>query len=589
MLYMAMSRARNRTKQWTTRPQCSNVSIRPEGLAPTSKTPSSVSQPKTSLSKFSPQCAALSSLDRARPTGLTEEETQSAYQSNENIRKLRNDRVQATVRCQESHGSAERSKGSEEYTTYSEACNRLQGLRRRAAIDALKAKQDQYDDSTDDVDNQINNLPERQPDNIAENVVVHPLRKQVNTIMFTAELPKAGSQEDIDRRIRAITALLELCALEHAPDGPRSACGETLVPADDDEESEFLNDEEDESEDESEDETEASGKRGQQTFDTALGVKDEDCLTVDGNVADVPTAKPVVSGQYLGRVKENQQTVDYTSRTSNAASELETKAGDLTSLAGRVCENPSCASRTSVRWTPTTDGLLCNACRQYRTKNRGRLRPASSLRAPGLRRLPSLRTASLRSPKPQRCCVNILCGSSSASATSPGHQAIFGWLCDPCGEYFRKRGCLPPRPLGTAKSSRRRDLCHVDVDAVSDPDNSPPANIAAPAYLHLNINGSLLGQPATASMLLSEPTPPLTPCTSSIASSATSLSSSWLDASMPEMEKRRTDWPFIETLSSTMQNAGLQRTMFDIEPELGYSPTFSECDEGNMDFEWCLR
>lgn len=141
---------------------------------------------------FSSMCR---SLDRARPTGLTEEEIQSVHLSNENIRRLLNDRVQATVRCQEVHGSVERSKCSEEYTTYSEACNRLQCLKRRAAIGALKTKQDQYDDSTDDVDNQIDNLPEPQPDNIAENVVVHPLRKQVNNIMFTAKLPKADSQE----------------------------------------------------------------------------------------------------------------------------------------------------------------------------------------------------------------------------------------------------------------------------------------------------------------------------------------------------------------------------------------------------------
>lgn len=68
------------------------------------------------------------SLDRARPTRLTEDELQQAFKSNEMVGQLHEARVQATACCQKMFGSVERSKESAEYATHLKACRDLQGL-----------------------------------------------------------------------------------------------------------------------------------------------------------------------------------------------------------------------------------------------------------------------------------------------------------------------------------------------------------------------------------------------------------------------------------------------------------------------------
>lgn len=156
--------------------------------------------------------------------------------------------------------------------------------------------------------------------------------------------------------------------------------------------------------------------------------------------------------------------------------------------------------------------------------------------------------------------------------------------------WLALRGCQPPRPLRNAKPRRRRNEHHVGVvDAKLDLDNSPSVDLMAPAYLRLKVNGSLLGRCPTASMLPCEPTPPLTPCMSSLSSRATSQSLSWVDAPMSKMEGRTTDWPFIETLSSTKQTAvrAFQQPWVDpgLDQSPGQSPVFSDFDEDCMDFE----
>jgi hypothetical protein len=115
--------------------------------------------------------------------------------------------------------------------------------------------------------------------------------------------------------------------------------------------------------------------------------------------------------------------------------------------------------------------------------------------------------------------------------------------------------------------------------------NGPSANLIALAYSHLRVNSSLLGQRATASMLSSELTPPLTP-TSSIFSSTSNQSLSRLDVAMPGIEVRSTDGSFTEPLSLTEQtvNGNLQRPLFD--PDLDESPLFSDFNEDYMEFEW---
>jgi hypothetical protein len=493
------------------------------------------------------------SQDRARPTRLTEEEVQQAFKSSETIQELHKQRLQATARCQNFFGSVTRSKGSPDQKAHLRVSRDLQRAKRQTAANALKVKQQQYDESTDDVDNQINNIPDKQPDHATNGIEAHPLRKRLGTILFAPKLPQAGTREDIDRRILAMNDLLALCALENAPDAPGDISGESWVSADDDEEWDgFSSDGED--------------------------AKEQHAVS---RVLDITTtgAAVMVNTHRADRVKEAKKFDDHMDQCPDAASGTETKVGELATLPGPVCENPSCASTASISWTKTPDGVLCNACRQYRTKRQGRLRPA-----------PSLRMASLRSAGLRRGCANALCGASSASSASSGHHASCGWLCEPCAAYFLERGCLPPRPLRNAKPRRRRDEHHVGVvDVKLDLDNSPSVDLMARAYLHLKVNGSLLGRCPTASMLPCEPTPPLTPCTSPLSSRATSQSLSWVDAPMPEMEGRTTDWPFIETLSSTKQTVvrGFQQPWIDpgLDQSPDQSPVFSDFDEHCMDFE----
>jgi hypothetical protein len=376
-----------------------------------------------------------------------------------------------------------RSKGSPDHEAYLRVWRDLQRAKRQTAANALKVKQQQqqqHDESTDDVDNQINNIPDTQPDHATNRTEAHPLRKRLGTILFAPKFPQAGTRGDIDRRILAMNDLPALCALENAPDAPSDISGESWVSADDDEEWDgFSSDGED--------------------------AKEQDAVS---RVLDMTTtgAAVVANAHFADRVEEDEKFDDHMDQCPDAASGNDTKVGDLTTLPGPVCENPSCASTASISWTKTPDGVLCNACRQYRTKHQGTLRPA-----------PSLRMASLRSTGLHRRCVNALCGASSASSTSSGYQASCGWLCEPCAAYFLERGCLPPRPLRNAEPRRRRNEHHVGVvDVKLDLNNSPSVDLMAPAYLHLKVNGSLLGHCPTASMLSCEPTPPLTPCTSSL-------------------------------------------------------------------------
>jgi hypothetical protein len=103
----------------------------------------------------------------------------------------------------------------------------LQRAKRETAANVLKVKQRQYNDSANDVENQLN-ISDKQPDPTPKGVEVHPLRKRLGTILFAPKLPQAGTREDIDQRILAMNDLLALCALENAPDA------ESWVLADDD-------------------------------------------------------------------------------------------------------------------------------------------------------------------------------------------------------------------------------------------------------------------------------------------------------------------------------------------------------------------
>lgn len=76
-----------------------------------------------------------------------------------------------------------------------------------------------------------------------------------------------------------------------------------------------------------------------------------------------PAAAVVANAYCVDRVKVDEKFDDHMDQFPDAASGTETKVGELTTLRGHVCENPSCALTASTSWTKTPNGVLCNACR----------------------------------------------------------------------------------------------------------------------------------------------------------------------------------------------------------------------------------
>jgi hypothetical protein len=132
-------------------------------------------------------------------------------------------------------------------------------------------------------------------------------------------------------------------------------------------------------------------------------------------------------------------------------------------------------------------------------------------------------------------------GSIASIFASSGYQASCGWPASLLQNIFRTgAACQQITERGEAPFSDA-------MDGVSGLSNSTPPSLVAPAYSRSSVNSSLLGQPATASMLPCEPTPPLTP--SVTLSSATTHSRSWPDVAISRMDINSIDRPFVEMLS----------------------------------------
>lgn len=149
--------------------------------------------------------------------------------------------------------------------------------------------------------------------------------------------------------------LLAVCTREHAPDGRGGVSGEDsaradnnggavstddtldrLLQSDDEEWAGFSSDEKHVTEQYAD-----TGTHGQRIFETTPHAKsDEDCLVPRCKAPDATPAKPTTAAASADRIREDEETTP----------------------PGPGCENPSCASTTSITRPQTSDDLLFNAC-----------------------------------------------------------------------------------------------------------------------------------------------------------------------------------------------------------------------------------